>query len=298
MTQIKISLSSLLIFVTSQFMTHMNCIYDLHTHTLESDGKYTPSELIEHAIQAGIDFLAITDHDTTSGLEEAYQATTNRSIKLIAGVELSVKWQEKNFHIVGLNVDPENKILSKGLEKHRQERELRAIKIGQRLEKYGIPGAYIGAKQLAGNNAVTRNHFARFLVDRGLAKNIRDVFKHYLVKSKPGYVKTNWTSMENGIHQIKSSGGIPVLAHPLRYRLTGSWMRKLLVAFKEAEGVGLEIVTGNCTADNMHTCAGYARRYGLSGSVGSDYHGHEKEGPQLGKLKNIPDDILPVWKQW
>ena len=276
----------------------MNYSCDLHTHTIESDGKYTPKELVDHAILAGIDVLAITDHDTTSGLDEAYQATTNKSIRLITGVELSVKWKEKNFHIVGLNIDPGNKILSEGLEKHRHERELRAIKIGQRLEKYGIPDAYAGAKQLAKNNAITRNHFARFLVSRGLAKNIGDVFKHYLVKNKPGYVKTNWVSMEDGIHQIKDSGGIAILAHPLRYRLSGSWMTKLLAAFKDAEGDGLEIVTGNSTPDNMRTCAGYARRYDLIGSIGSDFHGHENNGPQLGKLKSMPDDIVPVWNSW
>jgi len=273
-------------------------LYDLHTHTTESDGKYTPDELITQADIAGIDVLAITDHDTTTGLEKAYQATLNKNISLIPGVELSVSWCNKNFHIVGLNINPENNLLGDSLTEHKQQRELRAIKIGEQLDKCGISNAYNGAKHLASDEAITRNHFARFLVNHGYAKNINDVFKKYMVKNKPGYVKTHWINMVVGIDLINQSGGTAILAHPLRYKLTGTWIRKLLTAFKQAGGQSIEIVTGTSTLKEVREAADYARRFELSGSVGSDFHGHENNGIQLGKLNKLPMDIAPVWESW
>jgi predicted metal-dependent phosphoesterase TrpH len=272
--------------------------YDLHTHTTESDGKYTPDELITQADIAGIDVLAITDHDTTTGLAKAYQATLNKNISLIPGVELSVCWGNRSFHIVGLKINPENNLLGDNLAEHKQQRELRAIKIGEQLDKCGIPYAYDGAKQLASDEAITRNHFARFLVNHGYAKNINDVFKRYMVKNKPGYVKTHWINMEDGINLINQSGGTAVLAHPLRYNLTGTWIRKLLTTFKQAGGLSIEIVTGNSTPNEVRIAADYARHFKLSGSVGSDFHGHENNGIHLGSLNKLPRDIAPVWESW
>jgi len=272
--------------------------YDLHTHTTESDGKFTPDELITQAEIAGIDVLAITDHDTISGLAKAYQAVLNKNISLISGVELSVSWCNRSFHIVGLNINPENNLLVDSLAEHKQQRESRAIKIGEQLDKCGIPNAYDGAKQLASDEAITRNHFARFLVNNGHAKNINDVFKKYMVKNKPGYVKTHWINMEDGIDLLNQSGGTAVLAHPLRYKLTGTWIRKLLTAFKQAGGLGIEIVTGNSTQNEVLLAADYARHFELSGSVGSDFHGHENNGIHLGKLNKLPKDIVPVWESW
>ena len=273
-------------------------IYDLHTHTTKSDGKYSPGELISLAETAGINVLAITDHDSVAGLEEAQQATIQKSISLVPGVELSVRWNNKNFHIVGLNIDAGNKLLNTSLDEHKQLRDIRALQIGDRLEKSGIPGAYNGAKQLAGDDAITRNHFARFLVAQGYAKNIRDVFKKFLVKNKPGYVKTRWMEMDEGITLINQSGGQAVLAHPLRYRLSGSWMMRLLDAFKQAGGNGIEIVSGHSTPNEISSVAGYARKFKLAGSIGSDFHGHENMERSLGNLDALPEDILPVWECW
>ena len=172
------------------------------------------------------------------------------------------------------------------------------MEIGEKLEKSGIPGAYNGVKQLAGNDAITRNHFARYLVAQGYAKNINAVFKKFLVKNKPGYVKTRWMEMDEGIHLINESGGKAVLAHPLRYRLTGSWMMRLLDAFKQAGGHGIEIVSGHSTPGEISSVASYAGKFGLSGSIGSDFHGHENQEHGLGNLDSLPEDILPVWECW
>ena len=273
-------------------------IYDLHTHTTASDGKYNPGELIELADSAGINVLSITDHDSISGLAEARQAAQQKNISLVSGVELSVRWCNKNFHVVGLNINVDDQSLTSSLDEHKQLREIRAIQIGEKLDKCGIPGIYSGAKQLAGNEAITRNHFARILVARGYAKNIKDVFKKYLVKNKPGYVKTRWMDMENGVRLINQSGGTAVLAHQLRYKLSGSWLNKLLDAFKHVGGQGIEIVTGTSTPDEIQLTADYARKYDLYGSVGSDFHGHELIDNRLGKLEKLPDDILPIWDCW
>lgn len=272
--------------------------FDLHTHTTASDGKYSPRELINLAETAGINVLAITDHDSISGLKEANKAVFRKRISLITGVELSVKWNNKNFHIVGLNFDTSNKKLTASLDKHKQLRDIRALQIGEKLEKSGIPGTYKGAKQLAGDDAITRNHFARYLVAQGYAKNINGVFKKFLVKNKPGYVKTRWMQMDEGIRLINQAGGIAVLAHPLRYQLTGSWMMKLLDEFKQAGGHGIEIVSGRSTPNEISSLASYARTFNLSGSIGSDFHGHEKLERSLGNLGALPEDILPVWECW
>jgi len=276
----------------------MRLIYDLHTHTTASDGELSPKALVIKAKTSGVDVLAITDHDTTEGIADAVDEASNQNIKLLPGIELSVSWMEKNFHIVGLGIDPDNRKLQASLEKTEALREQRAIKIGKKLEKIGVTNAYFEAKELAGIHTLTRSHFARVLINQGFAEDSREVFKKYLVNNKPGFVKTSWLEMTSGIKLINDSGGEAILAHPMRYNITTRWLRRFLVAFKEAGGVGIEVVTGSSNADEITTTAAYARRFELSGSAGSDFHGFDNTWVKLGQLAAMPESVTPVWEKW
>ncbi len=276
----------------------MRLVYDLHTHTTASDGELSPKELVIKAKANGVDVLAITDHDTTEGIAEAEIEACKQNIRLLPGIELSVSWMDKNFHIVGLGIDPDNEKLKISLTETKELRQQRAIKIGKKLEKIGVTKAYYEAKELAGTHTLTRSHFARVLINQGFAKDSREVFKKYLIHNKPGFVKTNWLEMASGIQLIKDSGGEAILAHPMRYNITASWLRRFLVAFKEAGGIGIEVVTGSSNTDEIATTAAYARRFELSGSAGSDYHGFDNTWVKLGQLAAMPESVTPVWEKW
>ena len=276
----------------------MHPVYDLHTHTTASDGEFSPKALVIKAKSSGIDVLAITDHDTTEGIAEAENEACRQNMKMLPGIELSVSWMDKNFHIVGLGIDPDNRKLQASLKETEELREQRAIEIGKKLKKIGVTKAYFEAKTLAGINTLTRSHFARVLINQGFATDSREVFKKYLVHNKPGFVKTSWVEMESGIKLIKDSGGEAILAHPLRYNITASWLRRFLTAFKESGGIGIEVVTGSSNTDEITTASAYARRFELSGSAGSDFHGYDNTWVKLGQLAAMPESVTPVWEKW
>lgn len=276
----------------------MPIIYDLHTHTTASDGEFSPETLVIKAKANRVDVLAVTDHDTTSSFVAATNEASKHNIKLIPGIELSVSWMDRSFHIVGLGIDPDNRRLNKSLKETKELREQRAIKIGGELEKIGVSKAYEEAKMLAGAHTLTRSHFARVLIGQGFAKDTKEVFKKYLVSSKPGFVKTTWLEMEAGIKLLADAGGEAILAHPMRYNISTSGLKKFLTAFKESGGVGIEVVTGSTNAEEITRSAILAKQFELSGSVGSDFHGFDNTRIQLGKLATMPKSVTPIWNHW
>jgi predicted metal-dependent phosphoesterase TrpH len=276
----------------------MSLKYDLHSHSIASDGTLSPTRLVERAAAAGVEVLALTDHDTLEGVGEAARAASRLGIRLIPGVELSVSWGPQVIHVVGLGVDPENGRLQAGLKELQGFREWRAEEIGRRLEKAGIPGGFAGAKARSSGRLIGRTHFARFLVDEGYEPNVRKVFKHYLVRGKPGYVPGQWATLDVAINWIRGAGGQAVIAHPARYPLTRGRLRRLLGEFVEAGGVGLEVVSGSHSRDDAFKMAAHARDFGLLASAGSDYHGPEDPWIELGRLPGLPEGCTPVWRDW
>jgi len=272
-------------------------IADLHCHSTASDGTLAPAEVVVRACKHGVDILSLTDHDTTAGLEEAYLSAQENGIKLIPGIELSTTWQGKLLHIIGLEIDPEYAPLKQGIKMLKEMREQRAIEMGRRLAKAGYLNAYENARRLAGDGNVTRTHFARHLIEAGVAKDFTDVFKNFLVRGKPGYYRVEWSTMEDAVSWITGAGGIAVVAHPLRYKLTASWLNRVLAGFKEAGGEGMEVVCGRNTPDDNARSAHFARKHGLLASQGSDFHEPGK-WVELGKLGKLPDGLSPVWQQW
>ncbi|QSA96979.1 PHP domain-containing protein [Methylococcus sp. EFPC2] len=272
--------------------------YDLHTHSTASDGAYTPTELVRRAAEAGVGHLALSDHDCTDGLAEAERAASLYGLRLIPAVEVSVSWQGKSVHIVGLNISAACASLQTGLQGLQATRRERALEMGKRLAKEGIPGAYEAAYLLAGDGMITRTHFAHFLVTQGLSPSVKDVFGRYLTPGKPGYVSTEWAGLEAAVSWIREAGGIAAVAHPQRYKMTGSWLRRLFAEFKEAGGEAMEVISGTSSPNDIQTMAQHAKRFGLLASLGSDFHSPEHSWLKLGKLPPLPEGLTPVWSRW
>jgi len=271
---------------------------DLHTHSTASDGTLAPHELVRRAAAAGARILALTDHDTLDGLPEAAAEAAAQGVTLIPGVELSVTWGGRTIHVVGLRVDSQCATLRAGLERLLAYRDWRAAEIGRRLGRHGIPDAFDGARRLAGGALVGRVHFARHLVQRGLAANVQEVFKHFLVQGKPGHVAGDWATLEEALGWIKAAGGQAVIAHPARYGLSASRLRALLGEFRELGGAAVEVVTASHSKDETFTFARHAQTYRLLASAGSDYHGPETSWLDLGRLPALPPGCSPIWADW
>jgi hypothetical protein len=274
-------------------------IYDLHCHSTASDGVLSPSELVQRASEMGVHVLALTDHDELSGQAEAGAVAKEVGLRLIHGVEISVTWGNVTLHVVGLNVDPLDPILLRGLARNRGGRTERAQRIGAELARLGIPGAFEGAFALAENkDLISRTHFARFLIQRGVAKNMKAVFKKFLVKGKPGYVSHEWASLSDALTWIQAAGGVAVIAHPGRYQIGREKMRQLLSEFSALGGAGIEVVTGSHTPDQVPVYADLAVEFGLMASIGSDFHAPGEGGRELGRLTSLPERCKPIWQAW
>ncbi len=276
----------------------MFCTYDLHSHSTASDGTLRPADLVRAADSAGVRVLALTDHDTTAGVAEAAEAAAGLDIDLLAGVEISVTWSAQTVHIVGLGVDPENEALQAGLRSLRDFRDWRAEEIGRRLEKCGIADAYQDALKHSNGILVSRTHFARMLVERGLVEDERKVFKRFLVKGRPGYVAGDWASLEAALDWIHGAGGEAVVAHPARYKMTRTKLRRLFAEFKELGGEAVEVVSGSHSRDDALSMAKHVNDFGLLASAGSDFHNPETPWIALGRLPMLPGGCRPIWERW
>jgi predicted metal-dependent phosphoesterase TrpH len=272
--------------------------YDLHCHSTASDGVLSPTEVVKTAAEAGVKVLALTDHDTTDGVDEAQQAAAQHNISLISGLEVSVSWFSYNVHIVGLGVDPHSEILQNGLQKIRDFRDWRAVEIGRRLHRdAGIEDAYEGAKSFSNGQSIGRGHFARYLISIGVEPDYNKVFKRYLVRGKPGYVPGEWAELSEAVSWINDAGGQAVVAHPARYKMSRKKLCNLFETFKELGGAALEVVSGTYSKDDIFNMANLASKYELLASAGSDYHA-PGNWSDFGKLPPIPETCQPIWHDW
>ena len=225
----------------------------------------------------------------------AKTAAAMNNISLVPGIEISVTWAHQTIHIVGLNIDPDNSVLQTGLEKLRAFRIWRAEEIARRLDKAQIPGSLAAAKSLASGEIISRTHFARFLVAEGYAKDIKQVFKRYLVRNKPGYVPGQWADLDDALGWIHNAGGMAVLAHPARYQISSQRLRQLLAHFRDRGGVGIEVVSGSHSQGDILRFAQLAEHLGFYASRGSDYHGPENAYADPASLPVLPGNCRPIW---
>jgi predicted metal-dependent phosphoesterase TrpH len=271
-------------------------LFDLHSHTTLSDGALTPRELISRAVDKGVDVLAITDHDTLDAYREL--PLNAGGIKLVPGIELSTQWQSVGIHVLGLNVDLNSDVIHAAAKAQSNARLERAIRIGEILEKQGVVDAFRGARELAVGGYIGRPHFARHVVNTGKAKSINAAFKKYLGDGKAGDVKQHWAELPQIIKWIRDANGIAVLAHPLKYKLTRTRLKRLLESFMNAGGQGMEVVSGLQLPQHTKDMAQLCEQRGLLASCGSDFHMPGKYWAELGAISSLPDNVTPVWDRF
>lgn len=270
---------------------------DLHCHSYFSDGALSPTELIEKAQKQQIACLSLTDHDTVAGYTELMQAAESTSIKIIKGIELSTRWKKHDLHILGYQINP-TKSLNALIERQVQSRIDRAKQIGEALVLVGVADAYSKACELAGHNRAARPHFAQVLVNEGKARDMQSAFKQFLVRGRGAYIHTPWISVQDAVEGIATCGGQAVIAHPLKYGLTRSKLHELINEFKEAGGVGIEVVSGEMTVSEINEMAATSMRFHLLASAGSDFHSDTMSRVNLGRQKQLPVNCVPIWQDW
>ena len=270
---------------------------DLHCHSVISDGTLTPEALAARAKANGVELWALTDHDEIGGQQRALDAASAIGLDYLTGVEISVTFIEQTVHIVGLGFDPHNPALLAGLRQTRGGRAQRAQDMADQLAKVGIKGAFEGALKFAGNlELISRTHFARFLVESGVCRDTNEVFRKYLIEGKPGFVEHRWATLKDAVNWITQAGGVAVIAHPARYKLSTNEEFALFSEFKSLGGQGVEVVTGSHTPAEYITYAETAREFGLVASRGSDFHSPAESHTELGTLPFLPGNVTPVWE--
>ncbi|UCV30035.1 PHP domain-containing protein [Ferribacterium limneticum] len=271
--------------------------FDFHCHSIVSDGLLPPEVVARRAAENGVDLWALTDHDDIGGLATARATAEEVGMSFVNGVEISIEWRGTPIHIVGLGFDAANAALTGGLDELRIGRVERAKRMGDALAAIGIPGVYEGALCFVTNpSLISRAHFGRYMVSIGIAKDMSGVFQHYLTPGKPGYVDHRWATLEEAVNWITGAGGVAVVAHPGRYKMSGAEMRRFLDDFKDVGGQGIEVTCGSHSPDHVMHFARLARHYEFHASRGSDFHGPEESYVDLGKLPQLPEDLKPVWR--
>ena len=270
---------------------------DLHCHSIYSDGTLTPTEVVDLAYQNKVELFALTDHDSVAGLAEARQRCLYHGMKMLDAVEISATWEGYTIHIVGLNIDAQHPVMSNLLMNNQQIRAKRANEIIAKLAGLDIDVSAQLNVMIPEKGLITRTHLARALINMGQVKRMDQAFKKYLGKGKKAYVGGDWVSMEKAVQAINESGGAAVIAHPMRYRLGATKLDRLVQNFADVGGQALEIVTATQDVNQQARCAQLAKQYGLSGSIGSDFHSLDQPWAVIGKCPDLPNTVIAVWQE-
>lgn len=272
---------------------------DLHMHSTASDGVVGPCELVERGLANGLQLMALTDHDTIDGLAQARQAAMDSRVGFLNGVEISVSWGGETLHLVGLGFDPSQGPLASNLQQLQVSRRERAKDMDVGLQAHGLPSVLNEAMAYAGNpNLIGRTHFARALVARGVCHHVQEVFDRFLTPGKPGYVPHQWASLSEALGWIHDSGGLSVLAHPARYKLTDTARWALLQEFMALGGGAIEVSTGSHSHTDTQRYRQISVELGLKASRGSDFHSPTESRCDVGAAPVLPDGCDPVWSGW
>lgn len=273
--------------------------YDLHSHTVCSDGSLTAVELIDLAIEKNITHLAITDHDTVRAHLQLAENTNNYNdgiITIIKGIEYSSQWNNMGVHVVGLNIDINSKSTEAAVAHLTQLRLQRVETIAKKLNSKGFPNITQGALKLAGDGQVGRPHIAQHMVEEGLVPTVAQVFNKYLGAGKIGDVSNVWPDLEQVVDWINDAGGIAVLAHPSRYKMTRTKRRRLMADFADAGGQAIEVCAGNQAPGVAEDMAALCKEFNFHASVGSDFHNPNYQWVNLGQYPRLPKSCRPVWE--
>lgn len=274
---------------------------DLHTHTAKSDGSYTPTELVDYAIEKDLAAVAVTDHDSTEGLDEAlsHAAALKEkglpSIEVVPGIEFSTKYEKQDVHIVGLCISYDSEDFKKALDDFVVSREGRNRKMCKNLQDAGIGISYEKLQEMYPGAVITRAHYASFLCENGYVRNRQDAFAKYLGDHTKYFVPREKVTPAQAVTLIRKSGGVPVLAHPPLYHMGGDRLDRLVSSLKTEGLMGVEAFYSTYTNQDVRDMLRLADKYDLLLSGGSDFHGTNKPGLDLGcgygKLF-VPEDLL------
>lgn len=269
---------------------------DLHCHSRQSDGVFTPGELAARAHANGVQLWALTDHDDISGVAQAREAAAKIGLTFVAGVEVSVTFAAQTVHVVGLGIDETSSALLNGLSQMRADRDHRAKLIAKKLSAAGFEGTLEGALTHVQNpSLVSRTHFARHLFQAGHVKTMQEAFDRYLGDKGSAYVPTEWASLDDAVDWILQASGVAVIAHPGRYRFSDLEFDALFRQFRDRGGQAIEVHTGSHQLHEYDYYAHVARQYGFLASIGSDFHGPQESRHDLGSIRPLPRDLTPVW---
>ena len=266
---------------------------DLHTHSTFSDGTFTPLQLVKYAEEKGLKAFALTDHDTTEGVKEAKSIETN--VEVISGVEISTRYDKKEIHIVGLYVNENDADLNKQLKYYREKRVTRNFEILEKLNSLGVNITIDDVKESCTGDVISRAHIAKALVSKGFVGSYTEAFDRYLGDNKCAYVPRETLNYEESMELITKAGGVPVLAHPLLYKMSDTNLENMMVKLRQKGLKAVEVYySTHSNSDTQHIMA-MANRVGLIYSGGSDLHGATKPkidmGTGMGKLA-VPYEIL------
>jgi 3',5'-nucleoside bisphosphate phosphatase len=279
-------------------MSHLSSLIDLHCHSTASDGTLNPTELIKLAHEKGVRHIALTDHDTVNGLNEARLCGEALGVNVISGVEFSAQWNNQGIHILGLNFDRASPVIEAAVSRQEQSRFTRAKTISERLTKKGFEGLYESALEFSSGQAPGRPHIASAMVAKNYVSNVSVAFKKYLGAGKVGDVRSVWPELEEVVQWVVDAGGVAVIAHPRKYNMTVTKLRSLIEDFKAYGGDGLEVITSGQKQGEIGLLADLCSRYELKGSLGSDFHSLAQPWVKLGAIPSLPKSVLPIWAEW
>jgi len=271
---------------------------DLHCHSYVSDGALSPAEVVQRAHSKGVEVLSLTDHDTIAGLSEANEKAVELGIKLIPGIEISCQWQKYGVHILAYNFPLACPVMQK-VQAHQTElRIARAKEICERLQKKGLPKLYDLAKEKNHEGIPGRPHFAEAMIELGIVSSAGEAFKQYLGSGKAGDVKSMWPDLKTAMQWIAEAGATAVIAHPRKYDFSLTKLRALIEEFKSYGGQGMEVVVSGQKPGESGMLGDMCTRFGLLGSVGSDFHSPKWAWAELGRIPPLPSSVSPVWVNW
>ena len=276
---------------------------DLHTHSTASDGELSPKDLVSLAIEKNIDVIALTDHDTFDGIEEAKQTAKNTDLTFIPGIELNIERSRGEFHLLGLGIKEPSSSLIKTCATLQEGRLTRNRQIIEKMQQDGLPVDYNELTEMFPIPTIGRPHLAAYLVEKKIVKKRQLAFDKFLGKGRPYYVDRTAANLYDAIYAIKDSGAVPVLAHPLSLYVSWGKMEETLRELKESGIEGLEAWHPGTRVGEAIRLEELAKKIGFFVTAGSDYHGQNvradrKLGHTTGNKKidnRFYDEELKPW---
>ncbi len=276
----------------------MSDYIDLHVHSTCSDGTCTPEELVSLALEQGLCAIALTDHDTASGVSRMQKAAAEQggSLDVIPGIELSAQWLNQEVHILGLDLDPDHPALHAYQEEFLRERTERNRKMAEKITEQGCPVTVEEMEQRFPGAVLGRPHYARMMMEKGFVTSVAAAFNRYLGDSGPCYVSRRRIAAEDAVQLILECGGHPVLAHPYQYGFSKDRLESFVQFLKERGLEGMECFYSRYTASDSDKLVRMAKRHGLFVTGGTDFHGENKPEIKLGSGINknmaVPRSLL------